>query len=185
MVRLIAEARWQLPGLGARGPVPELAHRLRLFGQFVGDWEIFPPRTDWKGTKPPDPSGEAHFRWILGGTAIQDVWGPLDYRTGRFVPRGTTIRFYDPKARFWRSTWLTPYGRTVQQFVGRQESAEIVLREQDVGWRGEHWIFSEIRKGSFRWRAESRSTPHGRWKVTEEYLIQRKNPERESRPKYG
>ncbi|MDG6956764.1 MAG: hypothetical protein JRN13_06510 [Nitrososphaerota archaeon] len=117
--------------------------------------------------------GEVHARWALGGTGIQDVWGPLDGESGRLVPQGTTLRFYDPSIRAWRSTWVSPYQRAVRRFIGRKEGEEIVLREEGAGWKGELWIFSEISQTSFRWRAETPTSPRGERRVTEDYLIRR------------
>ena len=172
MVRRAADQEWQLAGLRARGPVPSLRRRLRLFGQFVGDWKIHEPGSP-RAAPDERSSGEVRFRWVLGGTAVQDIWGPFDSDTGKLVPEGTTLRFYDPSIRAWRSTWISPYQRVVRRFIGREEAGEIVLREQDAGWKGENWIFSDISHASFRWRAETRASPHARPRVTEEYLIRR------------
>lgn len=173
IVSKATDHKWQLPGLGARGPAAPLRRRLWLFGQFSGDWEILPPRSQWKGEEP-RATGEVHFRWVLGGTGIQDVWGPLDPESRKLVPQGTTLRFYDPSIRAWWSTWISPYQRAVRRFIGKREGSEIVLREQDAGWKGEHWIFSEISRTSFRWRAETRPSPRGKRRVTEDYVIRRK-----------
>jgi hypothetical protein len=164
---------WTLEGLGARGPAAPWRTKLRLFGQFVGDWEIFPGAAKTDPSLRRTPSGEVHWRWALGGLGTQDVWGHVDPRSRRLVPEGSTIRFYDPKVDAWRSTWLAPYQGVVRRFLGRREGSEIVLRETDRGWRGEHWVFFEVTRSSFRWRAETRSTPHGRWRVTQEYWIRR------------
>lgn len=70
-----AWSSWGIAGLPSLGPDPGLGGKLDLFGQFVGDWDIVEqtfPLTDRKKTK---RMGEAHFNWILGGRAIQDVWG--------------------------------------------------------------------------------------------------------------
>jgi hypothetical protein len=164
---------WVLIGLGADGPIPRLRRNLDLFGQFVGDWVIFPAADKDPGNDHPEPEGEVHWRWVIGGLAVQDVWGHRDRSSGGFVPEGSTIRFFDPEVDAWRSTWISPYQRTVRRFLGRKEGDEIVLRELDGGWRAEHWIFSEIQRGSFRWRAESRSSPNGHRRVTEDYRIVR------------
>ena len=161
------------PGVGATGPIRSLKRRLMFFGQFVGDWDILPPQSEWKDGAPAS-TGEVLFRWILGGTALQDVWGPLDKSSGKLVPQGSTLRFYDPSIRAWRSTWISPYQRAARRFIGRQEGGEIVLREQEAGWRGEGWTFSDSARRSFRWRAETRSSPKARRRVTEEYFIRRK-----------
>jgi hypothetical protein len=167
---------WVLQGLGASGPVPSRREKLRLFGQFVGDWTIFP------GKAAEDPSlrkvndGEVHWRWALGGLGVQDVWGHTDPTTKRFVPQGSTIRFFDPELDAWRSTWISPYQGRVRTFIGRKERDEIVLRETGRGWRGELWIFSQIKRSSFRWRAETRYSSYGRRKVTQDYWIRRVGP---------
>lgn len=163
---------WVLPGLGADRPVPSLERKLDLFGQFVGDWDILPPRVRWKGGEP-ESTGKVHFRWILGGTAVQDIWGALDDETGQLVPQGSTLRFYDPSIRAWQSTWISPYQRVTRRFIGRKEGAEIVLREQDAGSRGEHWIFWEVNGSSFRWRAETPTSSRAKPRVTQEYYIRR------------
>ena len=59
--------------LNAAGPDPAYAEQLRLFGRFVGAWDI-----EWRGTdrngQPATMTGELHFGWVLGGRAVQDVW---------------------------------------------------------------------------------------------------------------
>src|SRR5579885_85599 len=57
----------------ASGPAPDLADRLKLYGQFVGAWEA-------EGEAfLPDGSRRRHywqtaFAWVLEGRAGQDVW---------------------------------------------------------------------------------------------------------------
>lgn len=169
-----------LTGLLAPGPAPGLEERLQLFGQFVGDWAILDQRFPLSDRRPERRRGEVHFRWVLGGRAVQDVWGPRDPRTGRFLPVGTTVRFYDAGIRGWRSVWISPYQAEVRAFVGRLVGPEIVLREQHRSEaRREHWIFSDIRPGSFRWRAEQRPAGGKGWVVVEEMQLAR-IPRRES-----
>src|SRR5262245_39736718 len=59
--------------LDAPGPDPALEEPLRLFGRFVGGWDIH-----WTGIAPDGSRqtarGEVHFGWVLEGRAIQDVW---------------------------------------------------------------------------------------------------------------
>jgi hypothetical protein len=173
MIQRRSDRGWLLPGLGASGPASPLASKLHLFGQFVGDWQIFSARASKTGRAPERPVAEACFRWVLGGTAVQDVWGPLDDRTGRLVPVGSTLRFYDPSIRAWRSIWICPYAREARRFIGRKVGSEIVLKEHGRGRKGERWIFSEITRSSFRWRAEARSGTRG-WRIYEEYRIRRR-----------
>jgi hypothetical protein len=169
-----ADSRWRILGLGARGPVPELKAELDLFGQFVGDWEILPWRAARRASPSSLPTGEVHVDWILGGTAVQDVWGHIDPKSRQFVPLGTTVRFYDPDLGAWRSTWLSPYQRRVRRFIAKAHKGEIVLKELDQRWPREQWIFSDITIKSFRWRARKRSSIRGQWRVTQDYLIRRK-----------
>ena len=95
---------WVIKGLAADGPDMDLKEKLMLFGQFVGDWDIVECRyTQADGTEV-KMSGEVHFRWILGGTAIQDVWMGSRKDSQTVTLFGATIRFYDPKIDAWRST---------------------------------------------------------------------------------
>jgi hypothetical protein len=109
LTRGVAMPQRQVPfaaSLIAYGPAPELADRLKLYGQFVGAWEA-------EGEAfLPDGARRRHywqisFAWVLEGRAIQDVWitpprrGP---RVGQSQPwgpfsnqYGTTLRVYDPK----------------------------------------------------------------------------------------
>jgi hypothetical protein len=117
--------------------------------------------------------GEVHFNWILDGRAIQDVWGSLDPKTRRLVPWGTTVRYYDPHLGAWRSTWIAPRQKAVRRFIGRKVGNEIVLREEGRGARTEHWVFTDIRPGSFRWYALKRTRRGGPWQTIEEMVIRR------------
>jgi len=163
--------QWKLAGLPADGPARELATPLRLFGQFVGSWDIVEHR-NLPSTEVTE--GEVHFNWILGGRAVQDVWGTVDRKTRRFVPWGTTIRYYDPHLRAWRSTWIAPRQRSVRRFIGRKVGNEIVLQEEDRGARTERWVFADIRPDSFRWYALKRRRVGGPWRKVEEMRIRRR-----------
>lgn len=147
--------------------------QLRLFGQFVGDWEIVEIRSPASRGRSRPLTGEVHFNWILGGRAVQDVWGHHD-RTGGLVPLGTTVRYYSPILGAWRSTWIAPGQKFVRRFVGRKMGREIVLQEEPRGLRTERWIFSDIRHESFRWRAVRRRRRGGPWFTIETMRIQRR-----------
>ena len=166
---------WTIKGLGAEGPFPELKEKLRLFGQFVGDWEMDAryPQPDGTEIK---AKGEIHFGWILNGRGVQDVWMGKDQRTGRAIPSGTTIRYYEPKIDAWHSIWISPKQGIVQSFVARKEGEEIVLRGETKEGYSEHWIFSEITPASFRWRAVESRDKERTWTVTEEMHACRSKP---------
>jgi hypothetical protein len=116
--------------LHASAAFEPLSEPLRLFGQFVGAWEL-----EWRGLdatgSPVAVRGELHVGWILDGRAVQDVWRvPLDRRDGARMRgfHGTTIRFYDPEIDAWRSTWLDPLNGRVRRFIGRSATRSF--------WRG-------------------------------------------------
>lgn len=147
----------------AYGPAPELADRLKLYGQFVGAWEA-------EGEAfLPDGARRRHywqisFAWVLEGRAIQDVWitpprrGP---RVGQSQPwgpfsnqYGTTLRVYDPKLDAWRVSWIDPATGYRADLIGRADGNGIF--QEGTGSDGAHlrWIFSDIEDRRFRWRAE-------------------------------
>jgi hypothetical protein len=169
-----SEMGWQLVGLGASGPHSELEEKLALFGQFVGDWDILEDRyleADGTWTK---QSGELHWRWILGGRAVQDVWMTNDEETHTLIPDGTTIRFYDPKIDTWHSIWISPVQGTVKSFLGRKVGNEIVLERTISEGNQVKWIFSEITPSSFRWHSEETRDGGRTWTLREEMKIRRK-----------
>jgi hypothetical protein len=169
------ERIWRISGLDAERPWPEFKAKLDLFGQFVGDWEI-------KEARYPKPDGaeirrrgEIHFRWILEGRAVQDVWSTIDEKTGEAVPAGTTVRFYDPKIDAWHIVWISPRQHVVQNFVATKVKDEIVLEGKTPdGKYPERWVFSEIRSDSFRWHAEETHDSGKRWTLTEEMRVRKK-----------
>jgi hypothetical protein len=143
--------------LQASAPLPELAEKLRLFGQFVGSWDARVINYNADGTSL-TVEAEWHFGWVLEGRAIQDVWiaPKRDLRlagensTGDY---GATLRFYDAKIDVWRSTWIGPINEKVIPFLARQSGDEIVLEGKLDTETEVKWIFSEIKIDSFRWRS--------------------------------
>jgi len=145
-------AKWEIHGLPAGEPFPELKDKLMLFGQFVGDWDIVENRSlkddgSWVTSK-----GRLYWRWILEGRAVQDVWAGIE--SGKEIPWGTTVRFYDPKIDAWRSTWISPRQGLATTFIGRKVGDEIVL-ESTNSKNPKKWTFSEIKPDSFKWRGET------------------------------
>jgi hypothetical protein len=173
-----ADSDWLIKGLGANGPDPALKKKLMLFGRFVGDWDIVDARYlqadgTWVKMK-----GEVHFGWILGGTAIQDVWMGCMEGSKKMIMFGTTIRFYDSKIDAWRSTWLSPLKGLVQTFIGHEVNGEIVLEHKTAEGYPEKWIFSQITPRSFRWHSEETHDEGKTWLLTEEMHIQKVNAKR-------
>jgi len=169
---------WRIEGLPADRPFPEDADKLSLFGQFVGDWDI----VEWRNLEPDGRwstgAGELHWRWILEGRAVQDVWSTSDRASGRPVPLGTTLRFYDPKIDAWHSIWVSPVNHVARSFVARKVGPEIVLESKNARGIPIRWIFSEITHDSFRWRAEEQQASTSGWLMNEEMRIRRKPMDR-------
>jgi hypothetical protein len=169
---------WQLEGLGAFGPDPSLREELMLFGQFVGDWEIVESRFLGEDGRWTSQTGEVHWKWVLGGRALQDVWMYRDKDSKALVPAGTTLRFYDSERRVWRSIWITPRYRDVGLFLGKKVGNEIVLELQEESKHKDEgdvkWVFSEITPSSFEWRAEESSDGGKTWVLKEKMRIVRR-----------
>ncbi len=166
------QTSWLLPGLGATGPDPALADRLMLFGQFVGDWDIDRRWIEPDGSEHRN-TGHVHFRWILGGDAVQDTWSAIEGDPPKETALGTTIRFYHREQNAWTSLWIAPKYGMLQRFSVQQVGGEIVLATTNAAGHPEHWIFSEITPTSFRWRAEESYDGGKTWKLTEEMRIRR------------
>ena len=172
----VRRSEWRIEGLPANGPIPELAEKLSLFGQFVGDWDILECRYleddgTWSTSR-----GKVHWGWILEGRAIQDIWTTIDEETQRSVPIGTTLRFYDPKLDAWQSTWISPVQGVVRPFIGRLVGSEIVLEGRNTRGHPIRWVFSEITPNAFRWRGEELRNPPSGWVLYEEMRIRRAGP---------
>lgn len=169
-----------IEGLMAEAPDAELREKLMLFGQFIGDWEIDAEYFLPDGTRPKG-KGEVHLRWILSGTAIQDVWSGQIENPPPGVPRtsfGTTVRFYDPKIDAWHCIWIAPAGGFFQTFVARQVGDEIVLEGKSRQGYPERWVLSEITPRSFRWRSFESHDDQKTWQLTEEMFVRKIGAER-------
>jgi len=168
-----------IQGLHSEGPNPELEEKLMLFGQFVGDWDILEDRFyEPDGTQNLEQNlarGELHWGWILNGRAVQDVWMSTDEKTGKAIPEGTTVRFYDPKIDAWHSVWISPTQGVVKTFVARQVRDEIVLEGKNTEGYPVKWIFSEITPDSFKWRSEETRDNGKSWTLKEEMRIRRRH----------
>jgi Domain of unknown function (DUF4440) len=175
-------AEQEIGGLGASGPAPDLADKMMLFGQFVGDWECDVVLRLPNGSKV-NGSCDWHFGWTLEGRAIQDVW-IAHYRDAgsdnRARAYGTTVRWYDPKADVWQIVWINAQQNSAHTFRARQIGAEIVLDGTDTP-HPYRWIFSEITPQSFHWRSEDSSDGGKTWTIGQEMSVRRVQKAREQR----
>jgi hypothetical protein len=137
--------------------------QLRLYGQFVGSWDV---ESSLAG------KGEWHFRWILGGTAIQDVIYPAGAPADK---HGITVRTYEPRAGIWHLFYTCPSDGEYVLMTGRQEGDRIVQlgRRLDDPQHRLRWSFHEIRSNSYRWSGES-STDGEKWSLVHEMRATRR-----------
>ncbi len=102
--------------------------------------------------------GKLHFGWVLAGRAVQDIWivpGPGQPGENRppLAFHGSTIRFFDPAIKAWRSTWIEPINGRVRRFIGRADGEDILplSDEEEPQLR---WRFIDITADSFTWLGE-------------------------------
>jgi hypothetical protein len=162
-----------IKGLSATSPDDKLKEKLMLFGQFIGNWDIVEARYPQPDGSEIKKRGSIHFGWILDGLAIQDVWMTYEEKARRFVPAGTTIRFYDSKIDKWQSIWISPSQNVTQTFIGRKIKDEIVLEGCTKEGYPEKWIFSDISPQSFRWYSVESHDNGATWNLTEEMEVHR------------
>ena len=159
-------------GLLASGPHPELADKLQLFGQFIGDWEF--EWTDYQpdGTPGQTGKGEIHFAWVLEGRVIQDVWifrSCKDGHPGWLVDEwGTTIRFYDQSQDVWRISWHGPVNHVVRALTARSVGNEILVEGPNTKGQPLRWVFSQITSHSFHWSHFVSEDGGQTWRIQEE-----------------
>ena len=164
-------------GLAAGGPHVDYAAKLKLFGQFVGDWNVDFTVHGPNGSKQ-IVKAEWHFAWVLDGRAIQDVFiiPPRSDRKSSSWPRhdyGTCLRFYDPSVDCWRVVWVSPVHGEILTFTARQVGEEIVLEGKDLDNTPMRWIFSNISANSFRWRRVHSTDGGATWELHKEMIVRR------------
>jgi pimeloyl-ACP methyl ester carboxylesterase len=175
---LAAACSWaQIEGLAARGTAPERADKLKLFGQFVGNWEFAWTGFHGDGTRE-TTRGEWHFGWVLEGRAVQDVFivpsrAERARRNSSDFEYGTTIRFYDPNLDAWRVVWIGPVNRNVRTLLARAQGNRIVIEGANQDGRPLRWTFSEITPSSFRWTNEILDLGASAWRLQEDIRAQR------------
>ncbi|NRQ32196.1 hypothetical protein HII36_10160 [Nonomuraea sp. NN258] len=161
--------------LFSEGPRPEAARELAFFGRLVGSWHVAVTNHHEDGDE--ELTGEWHFGWVLDGRAVQDVWlAPTRAERARTGDRsgewGATLRFYDERSRRIRSTWIGPGRGWVMPFVAREQGAEMVLEGvfDEVHTR---WIFSDVERDTFRWRAAESADGGRTWRVRQSMIATR------------
>jgi hypothetical protein len=158
-------------------PHPDLPAEHRIFGPFIGSWDLVVTWYAEDGSVRQRKNGEWHFAWVLEGRAIQDVWivPPRSERQGHpdLYEYGTSLRFHDPALGAWRSTWIGPNQRATHTFLARRIGEEVVLETRLEGGRRMQWIFSDVTDVSFTWR-NRREAEAGGWLLTQEFQARRR-----------
>ncbi len=167
--------------LHAEGPAADRADKLRLYGQFVGDWEADVVAYGADGARHQD-RGEIHFGWILEGRAVQDAW-IIPRRADRRPERtampvagdwyGTTIRAYDPVLDAWRIFWIDPGANSYRQQIGRARGADIVQEGEAANGALSRWSFTDIAPNSFHWKGEVSGDRGASWRLVVEIFARR------------
>jgi hypothetical protein len=139
-----------------------LAPKLRLYGQFVGSWDL---DIEWHAPtgNTVRAAGEWHFSWVLEGRAVQDVW-IFPSRRARATPPpgglawafyGSTFRWYEPAIDAWHIRYFEPTRPFEMRQLGRAVGADIVQIGEDHNGIRRRWRFVEIAERSFRWLGDA------------------------------
>jgi len=152
-----------------------------MFDWLIGDWEADVYDYGPEGAKHVS-KGEWHFRWVLEGRAVQDVWivpkrSERKQTTSKEGNRyGTTIRIYDSKLDVWRVFWFNPVTQDRAELVGRKVGDTIVQQCVCEDGSFTRWTFQDIKANSFTWRGEFSTDGGRRWQLDAEFLARRMSP---------
>ena len=167
--------RDMITALPSLGPHRSLGEEARLFDRLVGTWDCDYSFHAQDGTVS-HSSGELKFGWIIDGRALQDIWigypkdGSKDERS-----IGTSVRFFDTKAKIWRVVWVAPANGLLITLQGGAEGSRIVLRGQDSDGSSLRWSFNDIQADSFVWRGEKSRDGGKSWRLEEEHQMKRRS----------
>ncbi len=118
---------------------PELQH----FGQLVGQWS-----TTEEGLKPdgsgwtPSKGADWDFYWAFDGWVIRDVYispphsEAVEDESKR--QRGVNLRIYNPEAKQWVMTWLTPALKKPSSFTAVSTKEQIVMLSVEPAANGNY-----------------------------------------------
>jgi hypothetical protein len=160
--------------LQSMGPHPSLGDQAKVFGRFVGTWEV--EYADFsKSGKVTHRSGELTVGWIMDGRAIQDVWIVNPSGTTKEREVYTDLRYFDPKSRTWPAIFFDPQIASVAKFTGGAAGdSRIVLDTADLGAEDTRWSFNDIRPDSFVFRDEASNDGGKTWRLQSEYHMKRR-----------
>lgn len=162
-----------LEALQAEVPNPDYTEQLRLFGQFIGVWDMTVKFYAEDGHLSFDGSGEWAFSWILDGRAIQDVLSYFDAETHE-RRTGTTLRYYHPQKDLWQCLWLGAVSGIFLPLESRPHGADIWLEGKEAENLYNRWMFTEITENSFHWIGLISSDEGVTWRMEQEMSAQRR-----------
>lgn len=159
--------------LQAMGPAPSLGNQAKVFGRFVGTWNVDYGEIAEDG-KVTHFKGELVVGWVMDGHALQDLF--IAYPTAKHKERtmGTTIRFFDRKSGKWHVVYVEPPTNTVVELTGGQVGDRIILYGKDRNGALMRWSFNDIKENSFVWRDEKSRDGGKTWRLTEEHHMTRR-----------
>lgn len=162
----------------SHAPAPKVAGNADIFASLLGTWDLDVAFYNPDGSVKKRIPGEWHFARTLEGRAIEDVWivPPRRLRNSLEPPPGEygeTVRFYDPKIDAWHSVWHGVVNGIVWHFIGRKVGGEVILERIDEDGRLSHWVFFDMRRDNFRWRAETSVDGGKSWRVEQEMWAER------------
>ncbi|HEY3143166.1 MAG TPA: DUF1579 family protein [Acidimicrobiales bacterium] len=154
--------------LAAEGPHPEHRVELMTFGQFVGSWAMDVRLFDQAGQLTTHTPATWTFAWVLDGRAIQDVlvFGAPD--GGTPTGRGSTLRYFDPRADLWHVYWLGSATGTIVRLHGSPSADDIVLEGDDVDGSPLRWMFRDVTADRFHWTGHASDDGGRSWRLEQE-----------------
>lgn len=156
--------------LQAMGPDPSLGNQAKVFGRFVGTWDVEYNFLTKDGKPAGRSNGEVIVGWVMDGHALQDLFiaGPMSPGGERMM--GTTLRYFDSKSGKWRITYIDPEHDYIRTLTGGAIGDDrIVLYGQDPDGTELRWSFNDIQADSFVWRGEKSSDGGKTWWMDEEH----------------
>ena len=156
---------------------PELREQMKLFGQFIGVWEMDVSFYDRNQIETYRQKNEWRFSWILDGRAIQDVLvgpNPRDLSDSPGSRRiGTSLRVYDGKKKLWRVSYFGASSGIVIHLEGGESANGIELCGVEDNGNRLRWRFSEIRPNSFHWTGHASDDQGQSWFLEQRMIAKR------------
>lgn len=164
--------------LVAPGRSEEISESEDLYGWLIGSWALDVIHY-WSDVPALNLKAEAHFRWVLDGRAVQDVWimPRRADRTSQLTRAnnlyGTTLRIWDPTIGAWRVTWVNPVTGHRNELVGRRSGENIVQIGTHADGTPIRWAFTEITSDSFLWTGETLNADGDTWTLQSQFRARR------------